>query len=122
MARITISLPEELKEQLARYAQSRETSLSEAAQAALTNFLKSPPPAAPKISGQEAARIAELESYVAAMSYQVEHLRQGLAGVNGYFRKTLSQQIPCPQVMSQAPWPHSPPPGWEADYPKKFLQ
>src|ERR1017187_10970302 len=108
MARITISLPDELKEQLARYAQSQETSISEAAQAALKNFLKAPPTPAPKVSGQEAARIAELERYVAAMSYQVEHLRQGLAGVNDYFR-------------SQAPWPHSPPPGWGADYPQKYL-
>jgi hypothetical protein len=68
MARITISLPQELKDQLARYAQSQETSLSETAQTALKNFLQAPPPPAPKVPDQ-GARIAELERYVAAMSY-----------------------------------------------------
>src|ERR1017187_1873077 len=120
MARITISLPEELKEQLERYAQSQGTTVSEAAQAAFKNFLQAPPPPAPKVSGQE-ARIAELESYVAAMSYQLEHLRQGLGGVDGYFRKHLSQRIPCPPVMTRVPWPHSSPPGWGADYPNVYL-
>jgi uncharacterized coiled-coil protein SlyX len=142
MARITISLPEELKAELLLYAETQGTTVSEAAQNALQNFLSSPPtaPAHPPLLEQEIRlrlaqlesyaavlipeqnhRINDLESHVAMLTYQTEHLRQGLAQVAGYFKSTLGRQLPCPRAATAPPWDHSPPPGWGDKYPNKYL-
>jgi hypothetical protein len=112
MARITVSLSDDLKTQLNRYAKEHEITVSEAAQIALKNYFNSKPPAPPPQTPGEIARIEQLESYVAMMTYQAEHMRQGLRQTATYFKDNLNSLIPCPQPITAPPWPHTIPPGW----------
>jgi ribonuclease D len=95
MARITISMPDELKALLEQHAQEHETTVSETVQTALKNHLTSTPPAPaappppPEPAEREViARIKQLEDHVAALTYETEHMRQGLAQTAVHFKTT----------------------------------
>ena len=121
MARITISLPDNLKTQLDENAQALHVSVSELVQHALNRFFAPPAepeqpanqPPAPGPQPQDPAmlqRMQALEKYVAAMSYESEAMRQGLFGVAAYFQQNLFLNIPCPPPIEPPPWPNTPPP------------
>ena len=118
MARITISLPDALKDQLDATAEARNISVSELVQQALKNLFAAPPnpppapPPAPKPQPVDAAaleRLAQLEKHVAALSYEAEHLRQGMGTISGYFQN-LGLSLPYPPPIKPPAWPHTPPP------------
>jgi len=122
MARITVSLSDDLKTQLNQYAKEHEITVSEAAQIALKNYFNSIPLAAPppQTPAPTIIRIEQLESYVAMMTYQVEHMRQGLRQTATYFKHNLNHLIPCPQAITEPSWPHTIPAGWGKDH--KYLE
>jgi hypothetical protein len=122
VARITISLPYELKALLERHAQENETTVSEAVQIALKNHLSSSPtPTAPMPPAEGFARIHQLEDHVAALTYELEHIRQGLVQTAHYFKQHVGRLLPCPRETHAPPWPHTPPRGWGENYPDKYL-
>ena len=86
MARITISLPDALKDQLDVTAEARNISVSELVQQALKNLFAAPLNLAPApkpqpVDASVLERLAQLEKHVAALSYEAEHLRQGMGHV-----------------------------------------
>lgn len=125
MARITISLPDELKAQLDASAEKQGISVSEVAQHALQKLFNAPqnpapapptpvPPAptpsAPPANQDTIERLARLEKYVASLAYESEGIRQGLGSVSAYFQQSLFLAIPCPPPIAPPDWPHTPPP------------
>ena len=120
MARITISLPDALKDQLDATAEARNISVSELVQQALKNFFAAPPtvpeqpttqpPVPQPINTEIADRLARLEKYVASLGYETEATRQGLWGISAYFQQALCLEIPCPPPIEPPPWPNTPPP------------
>ncbi len=121
MARITISLPDELKAQLDASAEKQGISVSEVAQHALQKFFNAPqnptPPVPPTpvpsplpVNSEMAERLACLEKYVASMAYESEAIRQGLGNVSAYFQQQFFLAIPCPPPIEPPTWQHTPPP------------
>ena len=125
MARITISLPDELKAQLDASAEKQGISVSEVAQHALQKLFNtpqnptpaptnpSPPtpiPSPPPASNQDTLeRLARLEKYVASLAYESEAMRQGLGSVSAYFQQQLFLAVPCPPPIEPPTWQHVPP-------------
>lgn len=135
MAKISVSLPDELKAQLSAYAQDHGQGVSDVIQAALKAYFKPaqphqpppqppaplPPPQPPVQDQQMAAKVKQLEDHVSLLTYQAEHMRQGLGQVTCAFKRNWGLLIPCPQAITEPPWPHTTPPGWGPNYPAKYL-
>ncbi len=133
MAKISVSLPDDLKAQLSAYAKAHGQGVSDVIQDALRSHLNAghpapqPPPPQPQpqplpVPDQQLTdRVKQLESYVALIAYQSEHMRQGVAQTAAAFKHNWGQLIPCPQAIIEPPWPHTPPPGWGTPYQVKYL-
>ena len=135
MAKISVSLPDDLKAQLSAYAKAHGQGVSDVIQDALRSHLNAghpapqpPPPQTqpqpqplPVPDQQLTDRVKQLESYVALIAYQSEHMRQGVAQTAAAFKHNWGQLIPCPQAIIEPPWPHTPPPGWGTPYQVKYL-
>lgn len=120
MAKITISLPDPLKDRLYKYAEEHQVPISQAAQKALEAFLAAPapapppqpvPPPPPPTPGPPAnlelfRRISNLERYVSTLGERHDELRNcvGLLGISvdpeGSTSSTLPDELPAP------PWQH----------------
>jgi len=101
MARITVSLSDELKEDLERYADSHELSVSKTVTLALQAFL-------PGQSGQD-ADLQQTQRYVRTLVSQLDQLREAV------HRMALAQYGPFAQLPEAISQP-LPEPTWSGTF------
>jgi len=107
MAKMSISLPDELKARLQAYAQEHSLSDSETVQQALEAFLDgSPvePPTPPPGPSDWAAPIAQIQKYVAALAANHEQVRSAMQLIS-QMSAPQGVYIPCPPPVGPPPWP-----------------
>ena len=121
MARITVSLPDDLEAQLEQYAQQHSTNASQVVQTALRNLFASPaptphpPPApAPTPPSPPMPELSVVQDYLTQLVYKMELMREGLWDMSQLIchGAPCPTEIPCPKEIPLPPWPHQPPPGW----------
>ena len=121
MARITVSLPDDLEAQLEQYAQQHSTNASQVVQTALRNLFASPaptphpPPApAPTPPSPPMPELSVVQDYLTQLVYKMELMREGLWDMSQLIchGAPCPPEIPCPKEIPLPPWPHQPPPGW----------
>ena len=125
MARVTVSLPDELALQLDDYAHQHAESVSGIVQTALKNLFAgtptptpsptpapNPPPAPAPAPSDDPDAHKRLEEYIAKLAYKMEHMREGLWCVSQCLGHTMRVRVLCPRQIPLPPWPHQPPPGW----------
>lgn len=107
-AKISVSLPDDLKQQLDDYAAAHQLTNSEVVQKALRLLFQpespqptptqgphptQPPPPAPG-GPQPPYDLNTLRGYVTQMAMHQEHMRQGMA----------ASMMPCPPMLPPPPW------------------
>lgn len=98
MAKISVSLPDDLKERLDAYAQAHNQSVSESVQIALEKLLNGsspPPPPPPAPPAPPASTVDQLvRSYVQDLAIEVEMMRRSMQGA----------MLPVPYPLPAPPW------------------
>lgn len=106
-AKISISLPDDLKARLDAYAEEHQQSVSQVVQDALQRFLDGPatPPTPPPDSGHLTHDVQQLQLYVSALAANHEQVRASLQLISE-MSATQGVFIPCPPQLAAPPWVH----------------
>lgn len=103
MAKISVSLSDELKARLDAHAQEHSETVSDVVQKALESYLDGPKP--PTDDHQADARIPQLQQYVTRLAQNHEQVRASMQLIS---QLTAPQgvYIPCPPPLDPPPWAH----------------
>lgn len=104
-AKISVSLPDDLKARLDAYAEEHQQSVSQVVQDALQRFLDNPPtpPPLPPESGHLEHDVQQLQRYVTALAANHEQVRASLQLISE-MSATQGVFIPCPAPVGAPPW------------------
>lgn len=95
MAKISVSLPDALKERLDAYAKVHDLSVSESVQQALEQFLDGATPPAPPPPPPPAALVdQQVRNFVQDLAVEVEMMRRSMQGA----------LLPVPYPLPPPPW------------------
>lgn len=102
MAKISVSLSDDLKARLDAHAQEHNETVSDVVQKALESYLdgSTPPPAEDDQAGPQ---IRELQQYVAQLAKNHEQVRASMQLIS-QMSAPQGVYIPCPPPLGPPPW------------------